>query len=1288
MASSIETGLTLPLVGHLYDHTGTAFKRSFRLLNTPSLSLAINGQGASALTLELGAALSGGNATPAKGDILTLTEEGRADASVVFKGIVEDFPDERGSNNAHEILVNPVGVQLGDTPFTTNYAAATDIGQMARDIVSACPNLSWDSTSIPLTGSTAIFDFSGTQSYTCLTALEELRKIAGVNFYYWPDTLGKVWFLAANVAGAATHSIMVAPGTEARKYSAPVSNRKNIINGYGAVLAGATAPITATYDNSAGSPLGKRVLVPPLTYSDLTDLTTLQNIVNTVGSVLDRDHVTVELDLVNYSKRVQPGDVLRYFEETVNERTESAGWPTTGAYSPNYVVLQVTQSGPRQSVVASDVPTTLDDLKYLIDSMIARTASGAVAALTAGSTGTVSPVMIGSTAPSTPAAPTLATAVERVAQADNADVTVSWLANPVGDYVSNYKVRWRQGSGPYAYIDAGGGSLTLVVRGLAPGTSYGFSVAAVNALGNLSAYSTEQTIVTATDASAPATPAGLSAIKTPRGALVSWNGNAESDLQGYELQVKIGSGSYTLVTPGPTLVTSLAYVAPSGTAQGTSLQFEVRALDWSGNASAWSAASTAVNTDGIVFDELLAGNMKVFGTITTGGLQTAASGARVVLDSTSLRIYDGSATNYGAPSGAGVTAELKNDGTAFFKGTISASSVYGSTIATSSTVGTTGNAGFKLSGQFLDFFTIGSTSEGNRYWFAPDSVTAFSLAGELAAATTTFNPPADSYTSAISGLGAKTVVRKLGLLNSFKKSGSPTLVGAAGALTTGATSVTPPFGQATTAGNTIVLIVAAVGNASSFVQPSGYTSVDEAFDPADNSAVWVYEKANCGAGETAPTFSVPLGTKVWGQVTEWSGLPTTTPNDRGKSFVDDTASTSVTVENRDDFLEPLADLQSGELVIGAVLWRLSGATTATITDTFNNATATTLATDAGTSLADHVHFSYGITSWGTVATAEVLQLTNFLGFELVTTGADNNNARGLILSQYSNDVAGALITLRKAKGTLGAPLAIDSTGDIASVIHADAYDGSAWVNFGKLGFSGTYIAPGKIQGEFGISLMDSTGQMGPTQVLISPTAMQMFGATLTGSDGSLQLSGPLIVPPASNNGPATTSYGTVPVKIDEATPTTNSFSFSSIPTGFRALMVTLKANSSHATAAQAILLTLNADSAVHYDWSEMSVNAAGGAVSGIGGTGATSMRISVAGKTGDPGMSGVLWLPGYASATPHNVTVDSYRKDVSFSGRLSNGGFYNQSVAVNSLTFTLTGGANFQNAEFTLWGIP
>ena len=1293
MASSIETGLTLPLIGHLYDHTGAAFKQSFRLLNTPDISLAINGQGASAITLELEAPLSGGNSAPAKGDILTLTEDG-GDGAVIYKGIVEDFPDERGATTAHQILVNPVGVQLGDTPFTTNYTSATDIGQIARDIVTACPNLTFDATSIPLVGSNAIFDFSGTQGYTCLTALEELRKMAGSGYFYWPDATGKVKFKAANIAGAADHSITVAPLTEARRYTAPVANRKNIVNGYGANL------LSATYDNSAGSPLGKRVLTPPLTYSQLTDLTTLQTIVNTVGSIVDREHVTVELDLINYPTRVQPGDVLRYFEETVNERPESGSWIAGGAYSPNYVVLSVKQNGPRQSVVASDIPWTVEDLQYQLDSMLARMAAGAVTDISPGDPASITPVMIGSTVPATPAAPSLGTAVERTAQIDNANVSVTWLANPGGDHVGNYKVRWRQGSGPYKYEDAGGGSLTLTIHNLTPGLSYGFSVAAVNTLGNLSAYSTEATIVAASDSTAPGVPTGLSAIKTPRGALVSWNGNTEADLQGYDLQVSVGGGAYFTILSNA-LVTSFAYTAAAGTALSTSLQFKVRALDWSGNASAFSASSTAVNTDGIVFDELLAGNVKVFGTLTTGGLQTAASGARIVLDSTSLRIYDGSATNYGAPSGVGVTAELKNDGTAFFKGTISASSVYGSTVATGASVGTTGNAGFKLSGQFLDFYTIGTTPEGNRYFYAPDNVTAFTLAGQLAAASSTFTPPADADLATINN--ANVDESALTLL-SFRATGTVSPV-AVGALATSATSsIAPAYGAATGAGH---LLIAWVMTNGSDCSASGWSSNFNSFfgGLGTHGATFIFWRWNSSAGEAAPTFNSTGATIMSAQLAEFSGIVTAFDPRDLIGHANDTSGTQLVAFCQNNEGAPSADHLSGQLFVTGSFWHLTSASTVVMTDTYTVATATVAGQTGGTSQAVHATFAYGVTNWPPVTVAKVLQLTNFIGLEAITTDS-NNPARGFITTQYSTDHGPSVLGLRKARGTATSPTSV-VTGDSIGVLTAHAYDGSNWNEVGRAGWLADSAAAGTIPTEFFVAVRNSTGREALPLVIGSDSTVQLGqdlvnGGVFLGSDSSWNIGGPLNAPFDSNLSFAPSSWGSFPVKIDEIVlgsdvgfqdfPASGSYDLSK----FRKIVVDVWARGSASAVNVLLGLRFNSDASSVYDYT-----VAGIASAAVPTVSAATLAAQIA----------VGWIAG--NTAPANefspITISIFRPDdtahnkvVHAQGMVNDaftagnnfatisGGIWHNATSAAITTFRLfpfTGNLK-AGSTFTVWGYP
>src|SRR6187551_1926923 len=59
----------------------------------------------------------------------------------------------------------------------------------------------------------------------------------------------------------------------------------------------------------------------------------------------------------------------------------------------------------------------------------------------------------------------------------------------------------------------------------------------------------------------------------------------------------------------------------------------------------------------------------------SGIIKTASSGARLEFDDTGFRQYDGGSTDYGAPSGAGITSEIPTSGDPFFRGDLRARSL-------------------------------------------------------------------------------------------------------------------------------------------------------------------------------------------------------------------------------------------------------------------------------------------------------------------------------------------------------------------------------------------------------------------------------------------------------------------------------------------------------------------------------------------------------------------------------------------------------------------------------------
>lgn len=191
------------------------------------------------------------------------------------------------------------------------------------------------------------------------------------------------------------------------------------------------------------------------------------------------------------------------------------------------------------------------------------------------------------------------------------------------------------------------------------------------------------------------------------------------------------------------------------------------------------------------------------------------------------------------------------------------------------------------------------------------------------------------------------------------------LVGSAGAVQSGASPLQGAFGQATTAGN---LLVAWVASSATQV-----TTVDQGWSIAieDNGNAWhslIAYKANCGAAETAPTFTRSGSTLVV-QCAEFSGADTTSPLDQTGKVGIPGASSPYTVTAGG------ADATSGSLVLATDSHLLSKSATCTSTDTLNNgATATGNANNDSTSTTQHYRFTYGITTGNSVADND--QVTN------------------------------------------------------------------------------------------------------------------------------------------------------------------------------------------------------------------------------------------------------------------------------------------------------------------------
>lgn len=180
-------------------------------------------------------------------------------------------------------------------------------------------------------------------------------------------------------------------------------------------------------------------------------------------------------------------------------------------------------------------------------------------------------------------------------------VSAVWgaVANAVG-----YEVGATTG-GVETIFPAGG---TAWSRDVVPGAVFSIRVRAVSAIGTKSAWSASAGITAAVDTIPPATPTGITATGMFEGIWVKWTANTESDLSRYEIVERVSTTG-----PGVSTVPSYITTTPQFVSQdltgGETLNYWIRAVDTSGNKSAWSArfTATARATGDVINQETLQG---------------------------------------------------------------------------------------------------------------------------------------------------------------------------------------------------------------------------------------------------------------------------------------------------------------------------------------------------------------------------------------------------------------------------------------------------------------------------------------------------------------------------------------------------------------------------------------------------------------------------------------------------------------------------------------------------------
>ena len=201
--------------------------------------------------------------------------------------------------------------------------------------------------------------------------------------------------------------------------------------------------------------------------------------------------------------------------------------------------------------------------------------------------------------PTTTNAPGAPTGVAATAAAISAKVTWTAPASDGGSAITGYRVTPYLGGQAQSPVSVGAAATSAKVEGLTAGSSYTFTVTAINAVGP-SPESTPSNAVVPTGASVPGAPTAVTAVAKSSGALVTWTAPASdggSPITGYKVIPFLGATAQapTSVGAGATSATV------TGLTNNSTYTFKVAAVNAAGTGPE-SAASGAVTPYDTIFD--------------------------------------------------------------------------------------------------------------------------------------------------------------------------------------------------------------------------------------------------------------------------------------------------------------------------------------------------------------------------------------------------------------------------------------------------------------------------------------------------------------------------------------------------------------------------------------------------------------------------------------------------------------------------------------------------------------
>jgi N,N-dimethylformamidase beta subunit-like protein/fibronectin type III domain protein len=216
--------------------------------------------------------------------------------------------------------------------------------------------------------------------------------------------------------------------------------------------------------------------------------------------------------------------------------------------------------------------------------------------------------------------------------AGNASVNLNWTApaSNGGSPITNYRITPYIGAAAQTPILTGSAGTSFTVTGLTNGTTYTFTVAAINAVGTGPDSAASPPLTPVATPTVPGAPTGVAGVPGDRSVALSWTApasNGGSQITSYRITPYIGANAQTPINTG----SSATSYTVNGLTNGTAYTFTVAATNsiGTGPASAPSASMTPQvgYTEMLFADGFESGNLTSWDGTPGNGATSVVSGA-------------------------------------------------------------------------------------------------------------------------------------------------------------------------------------------------------------------------------------------------------------------------------------------------------------------------------------------------------------------------------------------------------------------------------------------------------------------------------------------------------------------------------------------------------------------------------------------------------------------------------------------------------------------------------------